>query len=122
MKTIRYIIGLAVLLAVFYVIFFRAPHILIYPGLLHLNFLSRSLFVLIICSVLCLYRIVMGPSAPDRIVGIDMFGILIIGFCVVLSVSTGRSWYIDIGIAWALQSFISTLALAKYLEGRDLDE
>jgi len=42
--------------------------------------------------------------------------------CAILTISTGRSWYIDIGIAWALQSFISTLALSKYLEGRGFDE
>ena len=121
-RTIRYIIGLAVLAGVFYVILFRPPEILIYPGLPYPDFLRRAFFILILCSVLSLYRIVMGPTAPDRIVAIDMFGILIVGFCAVLGVATGRNWYIDIGIAWALQSFISTLALAKYLEGRDFDE
>lgn len=121
-KTVRYIIGLALLLGILLIVLLRPPEIFIYPGLLYLNFAKRALFILIICSVLCLYRIIKGPTAPDRIVGIDMFGILIVGFCVILTVSTGRSWYIDIGIAWALQSFISTLALAKYLEGRDFDE
>ena len=121
-KTVRYIIGLVMLLGALYIILFRPPEIFIYPGLAHLNFAKRALFVLILSSALCLFRIIKGPTAPDRIVGIDMFGILIVGFCAVLSVSTGRGWYIDIGIAWALQSFISTLALAKYLEGRDFDE
>ena len=51
-----------------------------------------------------------------------MLGILIVGFCAILSFSTGRDWYIDIGIAWALQSFIGIMALAKYLEGKDFDE
>jgi multicomponent Na+:H+ antiporter subunit F len=51
-----------------------------------------------------------------------MLGILIVGFCAILSIQTGRDWYIDIGIAWALQSFISVMALAKYLEGKDFDE
>jgi multicomponent Na+:H+ antiporter subunit F len=51
-----------------------------------------------------------------------MLGRLIVGICALLSISTKRSWYIDIGIAWALQSFISTLALAKFLEGKDFDE
>jgi multicomponent Na+:H+ antiporter subunit F len=71
---------------------------------------------------MCLYRIWKGPTGADRIVAIDILGILIIGLCAVLTVFTGRSWYIDIGIAWALQSFISTLALSKYLEGKGFDE
>ena len=121
-KTARYITGLMLLLAVLFIILFRPPGILIYPDLPYLDFLKRAFFILVLCSVLCLYRIITGPTAPDRIVAIDMFGILIVGFCAVLSIATGRGWYIDIGIAWALQSFISTLALAKYLEGRDFDE
>ncbi len=121
-KIARYIIGLIILLGILFIIFFRPPGILIYPDLPYLGFLRRAFFVLVLCSVLCLSRVIKGPTAPDRIVAIDMFGILIVGFCAVLSIATGRGWYIDIGIAWALQSFISTLALAKYLEGRDFDE
>jgi multicomponent Na+:H+ antiporter subunit F len=73
-------------------------------------------------AFLCLFRIFRGPTASDRIVSIDMLGILIIGVCSLLTITTNRSWYMDIGIAWALQSFISTLALAKFLEGKDFDE
>ena len=121
-RIVRYIIGLIVLLGILLLVLLRPPGILIYPELPYLGFLRRAFFVLVLCSVLSLYRIVRGPTAPDRIVAIDMFGILIVGFCAILSIATGRGWYIDIGIAWALQSFISTLALAKYLEGRDFDE
>jgi len=83
---------------------------------------GRALFVLLLAAGMCLYRIGRGPTAADRIVAVDILGILIVGFCAILSISTGRSWYMDIGIAWALQSFISTLALAKYLEGRGFEE
>ena len=34
---------------------------------------------------------------------------------------TGREYYMNIAIAWALISFVGTLALAKYLEGRPYD-
>lgn len=78
--------------------------------------------MLLVSALFCLYRVCKGPTAPDRVVATDILGILIVGFCAVLGLPTGRGWYIDIGIAWALQSFISTLALAKYLEGKDFDE
>lgn len=84
--------------------------------------LKYSFLILYLCAGFCLHRIFKGPTAADRAVAIDILGILIIGFCVILGVATGRDWYIDIGIAWALQSFIGTLALAKYLEGRNFDE
>ena len=86
------------------------------------NFLARSFLWLFFSAILCLWRVFKGPTAPDRAVAIDMLGILIVGFCAILSLPTGRDWYIDIGIAWALQSFIGIMALAKYLEGKDFDE
>jgi len=55
-------------------------------------------------------------------VAIETLGILIIAFCGLFAVFTKFDFFIDIAIAWALQSFIGTLALAKYLEGRSLDE
>jgi len=86
------------------------------------NFLSRCFFVLILCFGMCLLRVMKGPLPADRAVAMNTLGVLIVGFCAVLSVSTGRDWYLDIAIAWALQSFIGALALAKYLEGRGFDE
>ena len=86
------------------------------------GFLGRAFLWLLVSASLCLYRVMRGPTAPDRVVAIDMLGILIVGFCALLSVATGRDWYIDIGIAWALQSFIGIMALSKYLEGKDFDE
>ncbi|MBU2540794.1 MAG: cation:proton antiporter [Candidatus Omnitrophica bacterium] len=91
-------------------------------GLIYVEFLCRALYIIILACFLCLYRIYRGPTGADRIVAIDILGIMIVGFCSLLTIATGRLWYIDIGIAWALQSFISTLALSKYLEGRGFDE
>jgi multicomponent Na+:H+ antiporter subunit F len=77
---------------------------------------------LLICSFFCLYRIGVGPTPPDRTVAIDILGILMIGFCAVLSLFTGKDLYMNVAISWALLAFIGTIALAKYLEGRTFDE
>jgi multicomponent Na+:H+ antiporter subunit F len=72
--------------------------------------------------VFCLYRIVRGPTIADRMVGLDIFGILVVGICAILSILTGRMFILDIGIAWIILSFIGTLTLAKYLENKKLNE
>ena len=77
---------------------------------------------LCICSFLCLYRIGRGPSAPDRTVSIDILGIVIVGFCAILGLATEKDFYLNIALAWALLSFIGTIALAKFLEGRNFDD
>ncbi len=78
--------------------------------------------ILLACIFLCLYRIGRGPSVPDRIVAVDILGVVIVGFCGVLSIDTGQDFYMIVGISWALVGFIASLALAKHLEGKSFDE
>ena len=80
------------------------------------------LLLLLFCGFLCLYRVGTGPTPPDRTVAIDILGILMVGFCAILSLYTGKDLYMNVAISWALLSFIGTTALAKYLEGRTFDE
>jgi multicomponent Na+:H+ antiporter subunit F len=119
MRQVRYIIGLIALAIVFgLIIFHPTPSLLAWQSAL----LRRVFSVLMLCGLFCLWRILRGPTPADRAVALDILGILILGFCAILGVPTGRDWYIDIGIAWALQSFICVLALGKYLERKGFDE
>ena len=86
------------------------------------QFLHILLYIQIALCFFCLYRIIKGPTIPDRMVGIDIFGILVVGICAIIAVITDRMFIIDIGIAWIILSFIGTLTLAKYLGGRKLNE
>ena len=121
-KMIKWLSGAVVLVGIVVLILARAIPFVSCPELAYSGFLCRVLYIIVLACFLCLYRICRGPTGADRIVAIDILGIMIVGLCATLTISTGRSWYIDIGIAWALQSFISTLALSKYLEGRSFDE
>jgi multicomponent Na+:H+ antiporter subunit F len=87
-----------------------------------ITFLNILLYTQIALSGVCLYRIIRGPSIPDRMVGVDIFGILVVGICAIISIQTERSFILDIGIAWIILSFIGTLTLAKYLSGNKLNE
>lgn len=93
-----------------------------YETLPWIDLIARVLNLLLLAALLCLIRVLLGPTAADRIIAIDILGILVVGLCALLSLATGRSWYLDIGIVWALQSFIGSLALARRLEGRSFDD
>jgi multicomponent Na+:H+ antiporter subunit F len=86
------------------------------------NWLNILLYFQIGLSAICMYRIIRGPTIPDRMVGVDIFGILVVGVCAIISVQTEKSFILDIGIAWIILSFIGTLTLAKYLTGKKLNE
>ena len=87
-----------------------------------MDLLEILLYVQIALSVSCLFRIIRGPSIADRIVAIDIIGVLVVGICAILSIITDRGFILDIGIAWVILSFIRTLNLAKYLSGKKLNE
>jgi multicomponent Na+:H+ antiporter subunit F len=55
-------------------------------------------------------------------VAIDILGILVVGICALLAIITEKAFLIDVGIGWIILSYIGTLTLAKYLDGRKLNE
>ena len=77
---------------------------------------------LLACCALCLYRIARGPTAPDRLVAIDILGTVLVGFVGILTALTDKEYLLNVAIVWALISFVGTLALAKYLTGKGLHE
>jgi len=74
---------------------------------------------LLICSIMAIIRVIRGPTAPDRIVGLDTINTIVIVLMVVFGAVLNEVIYIDVAIVYALLSFISTLFIAKYLEGGD---
>jgi len=55
-------------------------------------------------------------------VAIDIMGTLAVGMTALLAIITKRGFLIDVALAWIFLSFIGTLALAKYLDHKTLDE
>jgi len=73
--------------------------------------------LLFLSVLMALIRVIKGPTAPDRIVGLDTINTIVIVSMVIFGLATGSLIYIDVAIVYALLSFISTLFIAKYLEG-----
>ena len=73
-----------------------------------------ALFLSVLMAVI---RIIKGPTAPDRIVGLDTINTIVIVSMVIFGLAVKSVIYIDVAIVYAFLSFISTLFIAKYLEG-----
>jgi multisubunit Na+/H+ antiporter MnhF subunit len=61
-------------------------------------------------------RLIKGPSLPDRVVAMDLLGVLVVGVIVVLAASTGVRAALDAAIVIALIGFVGTVAYATYVE------
>jgi len=77
------------------------------------------LLALLFCVIMAMIRVIRGPTAPDRIVGLDTINTIVISGMVIFGAAFNEVIYIDVAIVYALLSFIATLFIAKYLEGGD---
>ena len=60
---------------------------------------DMSLVLLSIALLLTAFRVVKGPTLPDRVLALDMIVAVGVGFIIVIAVRTGFTLYIDIAIA-----------------------
>ncbi|NWJ25195.1 cation:proton antiporter [Rhizobium sp. RM] len=67
------------------------------------------------------YRVVVGPTLPDRIIALDMLVGIAIGFIAVIAIRTGFNLYVDIAIALGLVGFLATVAFARFVLSRGPD-
>jgi len=79
------------------------------------NWLPAVIF-LVVCTGIALVRVALGPTVPDRIVGLDTVNTIIVVAMVVLGAAFHEVIYIDVAIVYALLSFVTTLFIAKYIE------
>lgn len=112
MRVLRWCLGLLLIAAFLFVDFY------VYRGPL----ITRFINVILFSSLFILYRVIVGPTPADRIIAVDILGVLIIGLLALFGLHYNQGFFLDIGLVWALLSFIASLALAKILEGRSLDD
>ena len=112
MRVLRWFIGLILIAAFGYFNFF------VYDGAIYFKLVNIILF----SALFVLFRVIFGPSPADRLVAVDILGVLIVGMLAILGLHYDQGFFLDIGLIWALLSFIASLAFAKILEGRQLDD
>lgn len=78
-----------------------------------------TLVTLGLALLMAFIRLVRGPTLPDRIVAMDLFGALVVGLIVVLAGWSGVRATLDAAIVIALIGFLGTVAYATYVERGD---
>jgi multicomponent Na+:H+ antiporter subunit F len=66
--------------------------------------------------VLCLLRLLMGPTASDRAVAADTACTVTTALLVLLAFVFGRRIYLDVALVYAVLTFVGLVAVARYLE------
>ena len=68
------------------------------------------------------WRLLVGPSAPDRILALDTLYINAIALLVLLGLHEASALYFEVALLIALMGFVGTVALCKHLLRGDIIE
>jgi len=71
---------------------------------------------------LSVWRLLRGPSAPDRILALDTLYVNTIALLVLLGIHLGSALYFEAALLIAMMGFVGTVALCKYLLRGDIIE
>ena len=83
---------------------------------------SVSLILVTMSIVLAFVRVLRGPSLPDRVMAIDLIGVMSVSVIVLTAIVSDEPVLMDAAIALALISFLGTLAFARFIEQRERGE
>jgi multicomponent Na+:H+ antiporter subunit F len=72
---------------------------------------------MVVCIVITVVRIFMGPGAPTRLVAFDTTNTLVVASLVMVGMMFNHVIFIDVAIVYALLSYVMTLYVAKYIQG-----
>jgi len=79
-----------------------------------------ALAIIFVSIAVAIIRVLLGPTVPDRVVALDTINTLVIAGMILFGTATKMLIYIDVAIVYALLSYITTLFIAKYLQGGEL--
>ena len=68
------------------------------------------------------YRVIRGPTTPDRVVGLDTIGTNVVAIAVLFAIQSGSGFFVDVALVLAIIGFISTIAVARYVTDGDIIE
>ncbi len=78
--------------------------------------IKTALVIYGIAMCLALYRMIKGPSLPDRVVAFDTIGVNIMSFVAIMSVIYSTRSYLEAILIIGVLAFISTIATSRFIE------
>ena len=81
-----------------------------------------GMFLVGIAMLMSLWRLVRGPTAPDRILALDTLYIATIALLVLFGMYLSSEVYFEAALIIAMLGFFGTVVLSKYVIRRDIVE
>jgi multicomponent Na+:H+ antiporter subunit F len=77
---------------------------------------------MVACAVVCVVRLILGPSAADRLVALNILSGIVLAFLVLRGVRHDRAIFLDVALVYDIFGFLGFLAVARFLRDRIKEE
>jgi multicomponent Na+:H+ antiporter subunit F len=91
------------------------------PGFVDLA-LTVALVLTAALTLAVSYRIIRGPTVPDRVVGLDTIGTNVVAIAALWAMLSTQDFFLDVSLVLAIIGFISTITVARYVTEGDIIE
>lgn len=78
--------------------------------------IQLSLLCISIAMLGLIYRVIKGPTTPDRVVALDAIGINLVAVIALISILLKTHAFLEIILLIGILAFIGTVAFSKYIE------
>ncbi|WP_303290508.1 K+/H+ antiporter subunit F [Marinobacter sp. SS5-14b] len=78
--------------------------------------LYLTIAMVIAAALLNVFRLIVGPDAPDRVLALDTLYINAIALIILLGIALSTRMYLEAALLIAVMGFVGTVAMAKYLK------
>ncbi|AFK18781.1 pH regulation protein F [Haloferax mediterranei ATCC 33500] len=73
-------------------------------------------------TLLVSYRVIRGPTVPDRVVALDTIGTNVVAIAALYAIWSNQGYFVGVSLVLAIIGFISTITVARYVTEGDIIE
>lgn len=81
-----------------------------------------ALILVSLLTLLAGYRVIKGPTVPDRVVALDTIATNVVAIAALFALATGEGLFVTVSLVLAIIGFISTIAVSQYVTEGDIIE
>lgn len=84
--------------------------------------INVAMYIIGCALLMALWRLVRGPTLPDRILALDTMYICTIALLILFGMHLDTAVYFEAALIIAMLGFVGTVVLSKYILRRDIVE
>ncbi len=84
--------------------------------------LNGALLLAAVMTLASGYRVIRGPTTPDRVVALDVIATNVVAIALLYAVLTDAGFFVAVAVVLAIIGFISTITVARYVTDGDIIE